>query len=135
MKFEVKDDEVSQWSEFWAVCTRLITVYPIVHHLMSGDAEAKQLERQLKVLGTELLSFIVRKQSLVGRRVSRKGNWLRFHGSHFSTLAITKSAQQGVYPVIHLSTEAPIGIRLGLGVSAKAFRVGRMSMQRGFGSR
>lgn len=58
MKPHINDDEVSQWAEFWAACSRLLTVYPERPAGMSGDAEAKQLERQLKDLASVLLPVL-----------------------------------------------------------------------------
>jgi hypothetical protein len=122
MKYQVKDDEVSQWAEFWAVCTRLLTVYPERPTTISGDAEAKQLERQLKSLGAELLPVLCENENWLVDASVGKGNWAAVPWVAFFDARVTKSAQQGVYPVIHLSSESPIGIRIGLGVSAKAFR-------------
>ena len=58
MCFHISDDEVSQWAEFWAICSRLLTIYPERPATMSGDAGAKQLERQLKSLASELLPLL-----------------------------------------------------------------------------
>lgn len=58
MKYHINDDEASQWAEFWAVCSRMLTIYPERPAGMSGDTEVKQLERQLKQLEGELLPVL-----------------------------------------------------------------------------
>ncbi|EKK01082.1 protein containing ATPase [Rhodopirellula baltica SH28] len=122
MRYNVNDDEVSQWAEFWAVCSRLLTIYPERPPTMSGDAEAKQLERQLKELGGELLPELCENEHWLVDASVGKGNWAAVPWVAFFDTRESSSAQQGVYPVLHLSTETPVGIRIGLGVSAKAYR-------------
>jgi len=97
-------------------------VYPERPTTMTGDAEAKQLERQLKALGTELLPVLCESAYWLVDASVGKGKWATVPWVAFFDSRVTKSAQQGVYPVIHLSSETPIGIRLGIGVSVKAFR-------------
>jgi len=114
--------EEGQWAEFWAVCSRLLTIYPERPAGMSGDAEAKQLERQLKELGSELLPVLCESDHWVVEASVGKGNWASVPWVAFFDSRETTSAQKGVYPVIHLSSEAPVGIRIGLGIAAKAYR-------------
>ncbi len=58
MSSNVSDDRVCQWAEFWSVCSRLLTIYLERSAEKMRDAEAKQLERQLKELGGELLPVL-----------------------------------------------------------------------------
>jgi len=120
MMYNVNDDEVSQWAEFWAVCSRLLTIYPERPVGMSGDAEAKQLERQLKELGSELLPVLCENDHWMVEASVGKGKWASVPWVAFFDSRETTTAQKGVYPVIHLSSEAPVGIRIGLGIAAKA---------------
>ncbi|MFK8114839.1 MAG: DUF3578 domain-containing protein [Rubripirellula sp.] len=122
MRYNVNDDEVSQWAEFWAVCSRLLTIYPERPATMSGDAEAKQLERQLKELGGELLPELCENEHWLVDASVGKGNWAAVPWVAFFDTRETTTAQKGVYPVIHLSSDDPVGIRVGLGIAAKAFR-------------
>lgn len=50
------------------------------------------------------------------------GKWAAVPWVAFFDSRETTSAQKGVYPVIHFSSEAPVGIRIGLGIAAKAYR-------------
>ena len=89
---------------------------------MSGDAEAKQLERQLKTLAEELLPLLCESEYWLADASVGKGNWATIPWVAIFDSRESSSAQQGVYPVIHLSAESPVGIRIGLGVSATAFK-------------
>ncbi|TWU19913.1 MrcB family domain-containing protein [Allorhodopirellula heiligendammensis] len=122
MSNNVNDDEVGQWAEFWEVCLRLLTIYPERPAGMSGDTEAKELERQLKERGGELLPMLCENDHWVVEASVGKGNWAAIPWVAFFDSRETTSAQRGVYPVIHISPEAPIGIRIGLGIAAKAYR-------------
>lgn len=90
MMHHVNDDEISQWAEFWAVCSRLLTIYPERPAAMSGDAEAKQLERQLKELESELLPVLCDNDHWAVEASVGKGNWaaipwVAFFDSHVTT--------------------------------------------------
>ncbi|QDS94650.1 5-methylcytosine-specific restriction enzyme B [Roseimaritima multifibrata] len=122
MKYQINDDEASQWAPFWASCSQLLTIYPDRPATMSGDAEAKQLERQLKERGAELLSVLCDNEHWVVEASVGKGNWAAVPWVAFFDSRETTSAQKGVYPVIHFSSETSVGIRIGLGVAATAFR-------------
>lgn len=122
MMYDVNDDEISQWAEFWAVCTRLLTIYPERPANISGDAEAKQLERQLKLLGSELMPVLCESDYWLVDASVGKGNWAAVPWVAFFDTRESRSAQHGVYPVIHLSSTDPVGIRIGLGISAVDFR-------------
>ncbi len=89
---------------------------------MDRDAEAKQLERQLKELGGELLPLLCPNEHWVVAASVGKGNWATVPWVAFFDSRQTTSAQKGVYPVIHLSSENPVGIRIGLGIAATAYR-------------
>ena len=122
MNSQISDDEESQWAEFWATCVRLLVIYPERPATVSRDAEAKELERSLKSLSQDLLPLLSdsdhwRTDASVG-----KGNWAAVPWVSFFDERESTSARQGVYPVIHLSCEDPVGIRIGLGVSATAFK-------------
>lgn len=122
MRYDVSEDEVSQWTAFWAVCSRLLTIYPERPATMSGDSEAKQLERQLKELSGELLPVLCENVHWAVEASVGKGSWAAVPWVAFFDSRETTSAQKGVYPVIHFSSETPAGIRIGLGVAAIAFR-------------
>ena len=66
MTRDLSDDLMTQWAEFWATCVRLLVVYPERPATMSGDAEAKQLERQLKTLAEELLPLLCESEYWLG---------------------------------------------------------------------
>ncbi|QDV45802.1 5-methylcytosine-specific restriction enzyme subunit McrB [Stieleria neptunia] len=119
---DISDDEVSQWAEFWAICVRLLVVYPERPAAMSSDAEPKQLERQLKSLSQDLLPLLCENEVWLTDASVGKGTWAAVPWVAIFDSRESTSARQGVYPVIHLSTEEPVGVRIGLGVSATAFK-------------
>ncbi len=119
---ELSEEEVTSWGEFWATCARLLAIYPDRPAAMSGETEAKQLERQLKMLAEERLPLLCESDywlvdASVGKGNRASGPWVAIFDSREST-----SAQQGVYLLIHLSPQDPIGVRIGLGVSVTAFK-------------
>ncbi len=122
MSSDLSDDLISKWAEFWAVCSRLLTIYPDRPAAMSGDAEASELGRQLKSRGSELLPVLCANEHWVVDGSVGKGKWATVPWVAFFDSRETTSAQKGVYPVIHFSAETPVGIRIGLGVAATAFR-------------
>lgn len=116
------NDEIGQAGEFWATCAQLLTIYPDRPASMDRDAEAKQLERQLKELGSELLPVLFPNEHWAVAASVGKGNWASVPWVAFFDARETTSAQKGVYPVVHLSSEDPVGIRIGLGIAATAYR-------------
>jgi len=122
MSSDLSEDDLAQWAGFWATCAQLLTVYPNRPATMSGDAEPKQLEKQLKSLAQNLLPLLVTNQHWLTDASVGKGNWATIPWVAIFDSRESTSAQRGVYPVIHLSPESPIGVRIGLGVSATEFR-------------
>ncbi|MCR9291891.1 MAG: DUF3578 domain-containing protein [bacterium] len=123
MNSEVPDEaESADWKEFWESCARLLAVYPDRPVGMDRDAEAKQLERRLKTLADELLPELCASEHWVADASVGKGNWAAVPWVAFFDRRETTSAQKGVYPVIHFSCEGTVGIRIGLGIAATAYR-------------
>src|SRR6056297_2224010 len=122
MDTTLSEDMNDRWNAFRGACSRLLTVYPERPAGMSGDAEAKLLERKLKELGSELLPMLCENEHWVVEASIGKGNWAAVPWVAFFDRRETTSAQKGVYPVIHFSCNEPVGIRIGLGIAAKAYR-------------
>ncbi len=111
-----------QSSAFWSTCARLLTHYPNRPAAMSSQAEVKQLERQLIALASQLVPALCPSESWQVAASVGKGNWAAVPWVAFFDTRQTRSAQKGVYPVIHFSPDSPVGIRLGLGIAATAYR-------------
>ncbi|WP_164102540.1 MrcB family domain-containing protein [Candidatus Laterigemmans baculatus] len=122
MTDELSDETLRVGTDFWATCLRLLTVYPQRPAKLSGDAEAKQLERQLRSLAETMLPLLCDNDNWLADASVGKGNWATVPWVAFFDSRVSAGAQQGVYPVIHLSSEEPVGIRIGLGVSATEFK-------------
>jgi len=122
MSSNLSIDSTSQSRKFWDACSRLLTVYPERPAGMSGDAEAKQLERRLKELASELLPLLCENKHWVVEASVGKGNWAAVPWVAFFDSHETTSAQKGVYPVLHFSCDDFVGVRIGLGIAATAYR-------------
>lgn len=109
-------------TEFWRTCARLIEVYPDRPEKYSGDSEPVNLERQLKSQATDIARALCSNQHWRGSASVGKGNWTNLPWVAFFDERESTSAQNGVYPVIHLSCDEPVGIRIGLGVAATEFK-------------
>lgn len=118
----VSDEILLRWTEFWDHCVQLISIYPNRPPTISGESEAKQIERRLKSLALELVPQLVANEHWLANASVGMGNWASVPWVSIFDSRESTSAQEGVYPVIHLSPENPVGIRMGLGVSATAFR-------------
>jgi hypothetical protein len=116
----VSDENLLRWNQFWELCAHLITIYPDRPATIGTDTDAKQVERRLKLLSQELVPLLVPNEHWLTDTSVGKGNWATIPWVGIFDSRESTSAQQGVYPVIHLSPETPIGIRIGLGVSATA---------------
>ena len=122
MSEELAEPAFERCTEFWESCARLLAAYPNRPTTMSGDAEVKQLERQLKSLAEEMLPMLCENEFWIVDASVGKGNWASVPWVGIFDSRESTSAQRGVYPVIHFSTSEPIGIRVGLGVSATEFK-------------
>lgn len=122
MNAALSENATDRWNAFWDACSRLLAVYPERPTGMNGDAEAKQLERRLRELANELLPLLCENEHWLAEASVGKGNWAAVPWVAFFDRRETTSAQKGVYPVIHFSCEEPIGIRIGLGIAATAYR-------------
>ncbi len=122
MDVTLSENVTDRWNAFWDACSRLLAVYPERPSGMNGDAEAKQLERRLRELANELLPFLCENEHWLAEASVGKGNWAAVPWVAFFDRRETTSAQKGVYPVIHFSCEDPVGIRIGLGIAATAYR-------------
>lgn len=122
MTSDLSQQLTSPWSAFWSYCARLLTIYPQRPAAMSREAEVKQLERQLISLGNQLAPTLCPSDYWQVAASVGKGNWASIPWVAFFDTRQTRSGQQGVYPVIHFSPDSPVGIRLGLGIAAAAYR-------------
>jgi hypothetical protein len=122
MTGELSDDALSLGREFWQSCVRLLRIYPQRPPTLSGEAEPKLLERQLKSLSERLAPLLCSNEAWLADASVGKGGWAAIPWVAVFDARESRSAQQGVYPVIHLSSEEPVGIRIGLGVSTTAFK-------------
>lgn len=122
MKTTLSDGVTDRGNAFWDACSRLLAIYPERPYGISGDAEAKQLERQLKERANELLPMLCENEHWLAEASVGKGSWAAVPWVAFFDRRETTSAQKGVYPVIHFSCEKPVGIRIGLGIAATAYR-------------
>ena len=89
---------------------------------MSGDSEPKTLALKLKELGDALAQQLCPSNHWKVEASIGKGNWAAIPWIGFFDTRESSGAQEGVYPVIHFSTEGPIGIRIGLGVATTEFK-------------
>ncbi|MFO0914389.1 MAG: DUF3578 domain-containing protein [Pirellulales bacterium] len=116
------DMKMADISEFWKICARLIEVYPNRPEKLSADSEPVNLERQLKALAANVAQSLCDSEHWQTSASVGKGNWTNLPWVAFFDQRETTSAQSGVYPVIHFSCDAPVGLRLGLGVAATEFK-------------
>ncbi len=108
--------------EFWSTCAELIRIFPDKPERFSGDTEAVRLVRTLKKMIATAAEELAPNEFWLGDAAVGKGNWARVPWVALFDTRETKSAQRGVYPVIHLSCESPQGLRIGLGVAATEFK-------------
>lgn len=107
--------------DFWLACRRMLEIFPQRPGRLSRETEAVQLIADLERIGKEFAQrFSPHDQWLVKGSVER-GNWTDLPWLAFFDQRETTSAQKGVYPVIHYSSNPPVGIRIGLGVAATEF--------------
>jgi len=109
-------------TEFWQNCARLIEVYPDRPEKYTGESEPVTIERQLKSQAAGIAKALCSGEHWRGSASVGKGNWTNLPWVAFFDERESTSAQKGVYPVIHLSCDEPVGMRLGLGVAATEFK-------------
>jgi hypothetical protein len=109
-------------TEFWQNCARLIEVYPDRPEKYTGESEPVTIERQLKFQSADIAKALCSSEHWRGSASVGKGNWTNLPWVAFFDERESTSAQRGVYPVIHLSCDEPVGMRLGLGVAATEFK-------------
>jgi MoxR-like ATPase len=114
--------DMSVETEFWQNCARLIEVYPDRPEKYTGESEPVTIERQLKLQAAAIAKALCNSEHWRGSASVGKGNWTNLPWVAFFDERESTSAQNGVYPVIHMSCDEPVGMRLGLGVAATEFQ-------------
>lgn len=111
-----------QFHKFWQLCSDLLDAYPNRPAKLTRDSAPKKIEIQLKRQAEGILPVLCASDHWRADASVGKGNWASVPWVAIFDSRESISAQQGVYPVIHLSPAEPIGIRVGLGVSATEFK-------------
>ncbi len=114
--------DIFEDQDFWSACELLLEKYPHRPERFSGDSDAVRLVRRLRELARTEANEICRNPHWKGDASVGKGNWTNVPWLAVFDERETKSAQKGVYPVVHFSCEEPVGIRIGLGVAATEFK-------------
>jgi hypothetical protein len=104
-------------SEFWAICGRMLDVYPNRPLALSADTEPVRLRRELQVsLETLVRVLVPNSHWRVGASVGQ-GNWVTVPWCAVYDTRETTSAQRGTYPAIAFRTEPVPSLRLAWGAS------------------
>jgi len=109
-------------ADLWKQCAELIEVFPNRPDRYTGDSDAVRLERSLRQSVASTANLLCPNESWKGAASVGKGNWTLLPWVAIFDTRETTSAQSGVYPVFHLSSDDPVGMRIGLGVAATEFK-------------